>query len=51
MAWEAFSRSYYVLSNIHEKVLGVSDKPCLNYALRPKDLSHEVLEHRRICLR
>ena len=51
MAGEAFFHSYYVLSNIRKKVLGVCDEPCLNYALRSKDLPHEVLEHRGICLR
>jgi hypothetical protein len=55
MAGEAFSHSYYVLSmisyDIHKKVLGVCDEPCLNYALRPKDLSHQVLEYLGICLR
>lgn len=50
MAGEAcFSHSYYVLSmisyDIRKKVLGVCDEPCLNHALCPKDLSHEVLKY------
>ena len=32
-------------------VLGVCDKLSLHYALRPKDLAHEVLKHQGVCLR
>jgi hypothetical protein len=53
-AWgKTFSHSYDVLSNIRKMMPGVRDgmSAGMRYVLCPKDLTHEVLEHRGICLR